>query len=131
MPVLTDLQPTAQDLDAVIDDLKTSWTATITVCRQAPDDIGYREVFLSLDGAPIGMLSYGDTLTREIPPGAHRLRAHNTLFARTLDFTIGVGDHASFAASNRAGRGTYSVWAFWLGFLGAGPIYITLERTAP
>jgi hypothetical protein len=31
-------------------------------------------------------------------------------------------------AINRAGWGTYSVWALFIGFLGAGPLYLTLER---
>jgi hypothetical protein len=37
---------------------------------------------------------------------------------------------ASRSASciNRAGFGTYSVLAFFIGFLGAGPFYLTFER---
>ncbi len=31
-------------------------------------------------------------------------------------------------AINRAGRATYSVLAFFIGFLGAGPFYLTFER---
>jgi hypothetical protein len=128
MPVLTDIEPTAQDLDAVIRDLETSWTATITVRRQSKEDVGYREIFLSLDGERIGILQHGDAITREVEPGTHKLQAHNTLFWKTLEFTIGVGEHVHFTAINRAGWGTYSVWAFFIGFLGAGPFYLTLER---
>jgi hypothetical protein len=128
MPVLTDLEPTAQDLDDVVGGLEKSWTATITVRRQSKEDVGYREIFISLDGERIGILQHGDTITRDIPPGPHRVQAHNTLFKKTLEFTVGVGEHATFMAANRAGWGTYSVWAFWIGFLGAGPFYLTLER---
>ena len=39
-----------------------------------------------------------------------------------------VGEHARFMAVNRAGWGTYSVLAFFIGFLGAGPLYLTFER---
>lgn len=130
MTVLTDVEPTAHDLDEVIDELEKSWTATITVRRQSKEDVGYREIHVLLDGEKIGVLQHGDELTREIQPGAHRLQAHNTLFKKTLDFTVGVGEHATFTAVNRAGWGTYSVWAFWIGFLGAGPFYLTLEREA-
>jgi len=130
VPVLTEIEPTTQDLDAVIHELQKSWTATITVRRQSKEDVGYREIFVLLDGEQIGILQHGDTLTREIQPGMHRLQAHNTLFKKTIEFAIGVGEHASFAAVNRAGWGTYSVWAFWIGFLGAGPFYLTLEREA-
>jgi hypothetical protein len=128
MTVLTDVEPTAHDLDEVIDELEKSWTATITVRRQSKEDVGYREIHVLLDGEKIGVLQHGDELTREIQPGAHRLQAHNTLFKKTLDFKVAVGEHAIFTAVNRAGWGTYSVWAFWIGFLGAGPFYLTLER---
>lgn len=128
MTVLTGVEPTVQDLDEVIRDLRKSWTATVSVRRQSKEDVGYREIHLLLDGEKIGVLQHGDVLTREIQPGLHRLQAHNTLFKKTLEFAIGVGEHAGFTAVNRAGWGTYSVWAFWIGFLGAGPFYLSLER---
>ena len=124
----TDIEPTAQDLDDIIQGLTKSWTASITIRRKSKEDVGYREVFVSLDGERLGILQHGDEITRDIEPGTHRVQAHNTLFWKTLEFTLGVGEHASFAAVNRAGWGTYSVWAFFLGFLGAGPFYLTLER---
>ena len=126
--VVTDIEPTAHDLDAVIRDLRKSWTSTITIRRQSREDVGYREIIVSLDGESLGILYYGDELTREISPGAHRLKAHNTLFSKTLEFTVGVGEHANFIAVNKPGPGTYSVWAFFIGFLGAGPLYLTFER---
>jgi hypothetical protein len=128
VPVQTDIEPSEADLEAVIRDLETSWTASITVRRQSKEDVGYREIFVSLDGERIGILQHGDEITREVEPGAHKLQAHNTLFWKTLDFTIGAGEHATFTAINKAGWGTYSVWAFLIGFLGAGPFYLTLER---
>ena len=127
MPVVTDLEPTVQDIDRFVRRLEEAWTATITVRRQSPDDVGYREIFVSLDGESLGVLRHGDTITRETTPGAHRLRAHNTLFWKTLDITLVAGEHARFMAVNRAGWGTYSVFAFFIGFLGAGPLYLTFE----
>ena len=126
--VVTGLEPTTDDLNAVVRDLETSWKATITIRRQSKQDVGYREIFISLDGAALGILRHGDALTNETTPGAHRLTAHNTLFRKTLDVTLGVDEHARFMAVNRAGWGTYSVFAFWIGFLGAGPFYLTLDR---
>jgi hypothetical protein len=123
-----DIEPTSQDLDAVMRDLQKSWTSTLTVRRTSKEDVGYREIFILLDGQSLGYLAHGDEMTREIPPGHHRLKAHNTLFSKTVEFTVGVGDHASFIAINKPGWGTYSVWAFFLGFLGAGPFYLTFER---
>lgn len=128
--VTTDIEPTAEDLDGVIDALQKSWTATITVRRRSPEDVGYREIFVSLDGQLLAVLHHGDEVTRETTPGAHRLQAHNTLFRKTLECTLRVGEHATFTAVNRAGWGTYSVLAFFIGFLGAGPFYLTFEREA-
>ena len=127
--VLTEvIEPTRQDLDDVIGQLQKSCTSTMTVRRTSRDDVGYREIFILLDGQSLGYLSHGDELTREIPPGTHTLKAHNTLFSKTVNFTVGAGDHASFIAANKAGRGTYSMWALFFGFLGAGPLYLTFER---
>ena len=123
-------RPTKRDLDEIISGLETAWKATITVRRQSKDDVGYREVILLLDGEHLAILHHGDVITREIPPGTHRLKAHNTLFSKTLDVTLNVGEHASFTAENRAGWGTYSMLAFFVGFLGAGPLYLTFTRDA-
>jgi hypothetical protein len=128
VPVQTDLEPTKQDIDDVVRGLERSWKAVITVRRQSKEDVGYRDVYVSLDGESLGILRHGDVITRETTPGAHRLRAHNTLFWKTLEFTLAVDEHASFIAVNRAGFGTYSVLAFFMGFLGAGPFYLTFER---
>jgi hypothetical protein len=126
--VSTDVEPTPQDIDRVIRSLEQSWTATITVRRQSPQDVGYREIFVSLDGESLGVLHHGDAITRETTPGPHRLRAHNTLFWKTIEFTLLVGQHARFMAINQAGWGTYSALAFFIGFLGAGPLYLTFEQ---
>lgn len=118
-------EPVAADLDGIIDQLKSSWTATLTVKRQSREDVGYREIIVSLDGEPLAVLRHGEVVTRDVPPGRHRLYVHNTLFRRTIDFALTVGEHATFATVNRAGFGTYSVLAF---FIGGGPIYLSVER---
>lgn len=129
MPVTTPVpEPTQRDLDEIIRSLETTWKATITVKRQSKEDVGYREVILILNGEHLAILKHGDVITREIPPGTHRLKATNTLFSKTLDFTLNVGEHASFTTENRAGLGTYSVLAFIVGFIGAGPLYLTFTR---
>jgi hypothetical protein len=129
MPVKVspDVEPTSGDIEQIIDGLKQSWKAAITVRRQSKADIGYRDIYISLDDQELGILHAGDELTTDVEPGPHRLKANNTLFKKTLDFTITVGEHAHFTAINRAGFGTYSVFAF---FIGGGPIYLTLERDA-
>jgi hypothetical protein len=121
-------QPTRQELDRLIRDLEESWVATVTVRRQSPADVGYREVFVSIDGGPPALLRHGETLTREVAPGPHRLEAHNTLFRKRLQVTLHAGEHATFTTVNRAGWGTYSPLAFFIGFLGAGPFYLEFAR---
>jgi hypothetical protein len=98
--------------------------ARITVMRKPPKDVRDRQVVVSLDGAPLATLLYGQTVTREVDPGPHRLRAHNTLFWKTQDVDLQPGEHVRFIAVNRAGVGTYSM----LGLFGAGPLYLTFER---
>jgi hypothetical protein len=121
-------EPTADDLDRMMASVRQGWTATLTVRRQTPDDIGYREVYVKLDGRRLAMLSYGGTLTENIEPGRHTLQVDNTLFKKTMEFVAGVGDHVAFKTANLAGWGTYSAWALLIGFLGAGPFYLMLER---
>ena len=98
--------------------------ARITVVRRHATDVRDRQIIVSVDGARLGTLLFGDTATAEVEPGAHRVRAHNTLFWRTLDVDLQPGEHARFVAINRPGFGTYSL----LGLLGAGPLYLTFER---
>jgi len=118
-------EPLQADLDRVIDDLQKDWTSTVTVMRQSSEDIGYREIIVSLDGESLAVLHLGDVVTRDVQPGKHRLLVHNTLFRKTIDFTVMVGENAVFKTVNKAGFLTYSVLAF---FLGGGPIYLSVER---
>ena len=99
-------------------------SARVIVTRRHPKDVRDRQIVVSLDGEPLGTLLFGDTVAREVTPGAHRIRAHNTLFWKTLDVDLRPGEHARFIAINRPGFGTYSL----LGLLGAGPLYLTFER---
>ena len=98
--------------------------ARITVRRDSPEDAGFREVFVSIDGEQVAILRHGESFTTETTPGPHRIRAHNTLFWKTYDLVLKPGEHARFTAINRAGWGTFSL----LFFLGAMPVYLTFER---
>ena len=98
--------------------------ARITITRKDPADVQDRQIVVSLDGQSLATLMYGEDVSREVPPGQHRLRAHNTLFWKTVDLDLAPGEHARFRAINRAGVGTYSL----LGLLGVGPLFLTFER---
>lgn len=97
-------------------------SAWLIVERTSADDVRQRQIVVSLDGAPFATLLYGDRATREIAPGRHRLRAHNTLVWRTLEFDVAPGARLRFTAVNRAGPGTAALIAL----LGVGPLYLTL-----
>jgi hypothetical protein len=98
--------------------------ATLTVDRNSPDDIQQREIVVTLDGAPIGELTYGQTVTKEIPAGSHTLLVDNTWNKRTASFTAAENEQIRFLTQNRSGRFAQ----FLLGIFGAGPIYVSLER---
>jgi hypothetical protein len=74
--------------------------ARITVHRTAAWDEQSRQILLSIDGAPIGQLLYGQTLTREVPPGAHTLKGNNTLVWKTVPFDAGPGEDVHFTVWN-------------------------------
>jgi hypothetical protein len=118
-------EPTVADLDGVIEQLRNSWTARITVRRQSADDVACKDIYVSLDGESLGLLGAGQEISREVKPGPHRLRAHNTLFWKTFDITVQVSEHVTFRAANRPGFWTYSVFAY---LLGTNLVYLTLER---
>jgi hypothetical protein len=103
---------------------RSNYVACITVSRTSAQDVGFREIFLSVDGKEVAILSHGETVTHELPAGPHRIRAHNTLFWKTHDVVLQPGEHARFTAINRAGWGTFG----FLMILGAAPLYLTFER---
>ena len=105
---------------------RTHYLASITVSRESNADVGFREIFISVDGEQIALLQYGESITHELPAGSHRIRAHNTLFWKTHDVVLQPGEHARFIAINRAGFGTFG----FMMFLGASPVYLTFERVA-
>ncbi len=102
-------------------------TAWLTVRRVPADGVGdqYR-INLKLDGAAIGSLGPGESVTREIAAGEHRLRASNTLMRKAVTFAAHSGDDVRFLTRNRAGAGSAVFAAF-----GAGWLYVVLERESP
>jgi hypothetical protein len=96
----------------------------ITVTRTSEEDVRIRQLVVSIDGESAGTLRYGESITKELEPGSHRLRVHNTLVWKTVDLDLHAGEHARFTAVNRAGFGTYSM----VGLLGAGPLYVSIRR---
>ena len=102
----------------------TSEKATLTISRQSPDDVGIRQVVVSLDGKEFGVLLNGQSVSKDVTPGEHRMRLHNTLVWKNILLDLKPGEHARFMVTNRAGWGTFAM----VTVLGVGPIYLKVER---
>lgn len=98
----------------------------VTVSRTSPKDIKQRQIIVKLDGETIGELLYGEELTHTVEPGRHQLRLDNTWNWKTVRFDLAPGEHAKFRTGSRAGRFTW----FLVAVLGAGPMYVWVEREA-
>lgn len=94
------------------------------IVRRPADGVGdqYR-ISLKLDGAPIGSLGPGESVTHDIAAGEHQLRASNTLMRNVVTLVANPGEEVRFLTRNRPGPGTAVFAAF-----GAGWLYVALER---
>lgn len=96
----------------------------ITVRRTSAEDAQQRQVIVKLDGKDVGELMYGETLTFPVEAGHHELKVDNTWNSKTVDVDLSAGDHTKFQTVNRMGR---LAW-FLVSMLGAGPMYVSIER---
>lgn len=119
-------------LDTQIDDVEY-WErlynmrpASVTVTRNAKNDFQQRQLIVFLDDERLGDLMFGQTISRDIQPGPHRLRVSNTLVWKTVAFDVKPAEQVRFEAINRAGKLTYPM----LLIIGAGPLYVTLRRVS-
>lgn len=98
--------------------------ARITISRNDPADVQVRQMIVKLDGEPFATLLYGETATKPVPPGRHRINVDNTWAWKTVEFSLEAGEERKYRIINRAGRFTW-----WLvGLLGAGPMYVTVVK---
>ena len=98
--------------------------ASVTITRTSESDYKSRQLIVSIDGARVATLLWGDSFTCELTPGPHRLRVSNTLVWKHMEFTLRPGEQAFFEAINRMGPGSIFVTMI----LGAGPLYVSLKR---
>lgn len=98
--------------------------ASLTVTRTSEEDFKQRQLIVWLDGERLATLLFGDSITRDLPPGPHRLRVSNTLVWKTVEFTLQPGEQAYFEVINRVGTVTYPM----LLIFGVGPLYVTVNR---
>ena len=98
--------------------------ASVTIVRNSHEDFKQRQLVVWLDGEKLGDLMFGETFSRDVQPGPHKLRVSNTLVWKTVAFEVKPGEQVRFEAINRPGRVTYTM----LVMLGVGPLYVTLRR---
>ncbi len=98
--------------------------AVITISRDDEADVRQRQIVTRLDDRAAATLIFGDSVTWDVEPGAHRLRSHNTLIRKTVKFDAAPGEHVEFVVVNRSGSMTLG----FLALLGAAPLYLTVER---
>ena len=83
-----------------------SGAATISITRNTPDDIQDRWIRITIDEEPEEILRYGETLTRHVAPGRHRIKAHNTLSRDAIDIDAQPGEHVQITCHNAIARGS-------------------------
>jgi hypothetical protein len=98
--------------------------AQLTVTRNSGSDFQDRQVYLFVDEEPWGKVKYGRPLTREIPPGHHRVRAFNTLFSHTIEIDAVPGEHVRLRCTNAMPT---SGWLMMI-FLHVTALKVRLER---
>jgi len=96
----------------------------VTLARTHPRDVGHRQVIVSIDGGPKVTLLYGESVTYELTPGSHHLRAHNTLVWKNVPFHVETGEHLEFLLINRASPLTLG----FLAVLGVAPLFLSVHR---
>jgi hypothetical protein len=101
--------------------------ATIVLSRTSPEDIGVREIYVSIDGQDAGVLRPGDVITKSVAPGHHVVKATNTLFRRTRECDLAPGETAEFLGVNKAGGGSM-VMAILMAVLGVGALKLEFDR---
>ena len=96
----------------------------VTIARTSPKDVQQRQVIVTIDDGDKLQLLFGESATLEIAPGAHVLKAHNTLVRRQMAFDVAPGEHVQFLVSNQASR-----WMFgFLVVMGVAPLNLIVER---
>ena len=100
--------------------------ATLIITRDTADDVQDRWIRLSIDGKFWDILRYGMTLSTEIPPGHHRVTAHNTLTRHSIEFAASPGESIKLRCHNAISRGGF----LSILMIGVAGIRVRLERVA-
>ena len=101
--------------------------ATIVLRRTSSEDVGVREIYVTIDGRDAGVLRPGDIVTKQVPPGRHVVKASNTLFRRSHEIDLAAGETAEFLGVNKPGGGAMGM-SILMAVLGVGALKLEFER---
>jgi hypothetical protein len=118
------MRPVLERIDDPFAELSRAFPPSVTITRTSEEDCQARQLIVSIDGLRVAELLWGDSVRCDLQPGPHRLRVHNTLVWKNVDFTLAAGEQAFFEVINRATTSTYLVVAL----LGVGPLYVRVRR---
>jgi hypothetical protein len=103
-------------------------TAQLILTRDHPQDVQDRVVYIWIDGQKLDRpLKYGKTITRELVPGRHTIKAHNQLFGHTVEFDAAPGETIRFRCENGLSPGGIVMMLF----MGAAYLTVNLRRITP
>jgi hypothetical protein len=83
----------------------SSAPATIEIFRDTAEDVLDLWVRIFIDDQPAEILRYGETLRRQVTPGHHRIKAHNTLSKDTIEFDVEPGQTLRIRCHNHFAKG--------------------------
>ena len=72
----------------------------IVVERNSPHDFQDRQIYVFVDGEPIGKVRYGHALNHPIEPGEHTVRVFNTLLSQTITIHAAPGEQVRLRCGN-------------------------------
>jgi hypothetical protein len=72
----------------------------IVLLRNSPHDFQDRQIYVFVDGEPIGKIRYGQALNHPVEPGEHTVRVFNTLLSQTITIKAAPGEQVHLQCGN-------------------------------
>jgi hypothetical protein len=72
----------------------------IVLQRNSPHDFQDRQIYVFVDGEPLGKIRYGHLLNHPIEPGEHTVRVFNTLMSQTITVKAASGERVRLQCGN-------------------------------
>jgi hypothetical protein len=72
----------------------------ILLQRSSAHDFQDRQIYVWIDGEPLGKIRYGQSINHTIEPGEHTVRVFNTLLSQTLTVTASPGEQVRLQCGN-------------------------------